>query len=170
MTPDKLQFRPRIQPLENRRLMAADAGIGDVAPIPEVPVTAATITEVTISGNTANMDGGGTSGVTNVDDASVKGYSADVGGGGLWDGAVSEGSTANVRTSNGNDGPKIITAPGPGGGPHIRVFSATPEEPAREVDDAGKISSTNVPQAKVDTPEDTHPHDEFFAELGRQGA
>lgn len=82
MSSKKLQFRPTVQTLESRRCLAGALGIDEVAATPEEPARVATITDTTISGNTANVEGGVP--IVNVHPASIAGYSADLGGGGAY--------------------------------------------------------------------------------------
>ncbi len=168
MSTQKLHFRPSVQSLENRQLMAADVGLADVSATAEEPARVATITDITISGNTANMDGGGTRGTVNVDAGSVDGYSADVGGGGLWNaGGFRGGVYVGAADISGDATSNIVTAPDAGGGPHVKVFSATPVEPAQTSVADGTSSTVMVAENSGGSFRGTSSHDEFFAELGK---
>ena len=73
MSTQSFRFRPSLQPLEGRRLMAGDLGFEEVAATPEEPARNVTIVGTTISGNTADSvgQGGGIYAATSGDPARV---------------------------------------------------------------------------------------------------
>ena len=153
----RLSSRPTGQLLEHRRCLAAALGMDDVAATPTEPADQAaevgtlTITDTTISGNTANGEGGGI---------------LDLG---LKENVVSsEGDTTvaydptfwgGVRVAAGDvsgDGiADIITSAGPGGGPHVKVFDGA-SNALRDGDDENEIAATSADLA--------------FRELGRDAS
>lgn len=104
-------FRPTVQTLETRRCMAASLGVDAVSatpPEPDAPVEAATITDITISGNTANSEGGGlwnsSTGTMTITDTTIDGNTANARGGGIFnDGGTLEAREAPSQGQDGND-------------------------------------------------------------------
>ncbi len=132
MPSKKLQFRPTLQTLEDRRCLTGILGSEDFAATPTEParegLSDVTITGSTISGNTANSGDQGGGGIFNHGGTYLNHATDNAAS--TYDPRFIGGVRVAAGDINGDATADIITGAATAGGPHVKVFNGTTDAAA----------------------------------------